>query len=73
MTRWENFLAGINIKLDGTNYRLWSTVFKCYVGSYRNKYIFTKDRSIPIIDDWDADNDWVILAMLDNMKEFVAQ
>ena len=82
MTIHETTSPTIYIKLDGTNYRVWSQILEMHIAGRKKKGYITRRNVAPIEDDsnydeWDAEGalvqSWLINSMTDQLMSHFMQ
>ncbi|KAF3771961.1 hypothetical protein EJ110_NYTH56987 [Nymphaea thermarum] len=71
----NSFSYGTTIKLDGSNYEIWSRVFMMSVAGHRKKYILEEDEPLEkkgIYATWDEDNNIVMSWILNSVESRIA-
>ena len=74
LTIHETSFPTISVKLDGTNYRVWSQIMEMYIAGKRKKGYLTGRKVAPADDDpsydeWDADDKTVKSWLINSMTE----
>ncbi|KAF3772343.1 hypothetical protein EJ110_NYTH58210 [Nymphaea thermarum] len=70
-----NSSYGTTIKLDGSNYEIWSRVFMMSVASHRKKYILEEDEPLEKKENyatWDEDNNIVMSWIMNSVESCIA-
>ena len=82
MTIHETTSPTIYIKLDGTNYRVWSQILEMHIAGRKKKGYITRRNVAPVEDDsnydeWDAEGalvqSWLINSMTDQLMSHFMQ
>ena len=69
-------LSGMSIKLNGSNFLLWSQAFQTFIGAHRKTRHLTADppeAKDSAYDDWFADDCVVISQLVNSMEEDVSR
>ena len=72
----------IHIKLDGTNYHVWSKILEMHIAGRKKKGYITRRKAAPTTDDpgydeWEAEDalvkSWLINSIIDNLMSHFVQ